>query len=85
MRVHVFTTDDGTEKVSGPLQYVPDDPKAFMLGHPRCFGWRYFATVAMEDTLLGLEPRSVRTALLDGRAALSRVPLRKEWAPSALH
>ena len=72
MQVHIFSTDDGTAEGTGPLHYVPDDPAAIMLAHPRGLEWRYFATVGLEDALLAGEPEAMRQALREGRSVVSK-------------
>ena len=71
MQIHIFATDDGTPEGTGPLQYVPDDPRAFLLAHPRCLSWRYFATVGLEDAFLDSEPAGTREALKEVRSVVS--------------
>jgi hypothetical protein len=72
MQVHIFATDDGTRDGTGPLQFVPDDPRAVLLGNPRALPWRYFATVGLEDSFLSFEPSTTRQALLSTRSVISK-------------
>ena len=53
MPILVFVTDDGSERGTGPLLFLPTRPDAALPPHPRSMSWRYFATVGEGDSLLG--------------------------------
>ena len=63
MKVLVFVTDDGTEAGTGPILFLKDFATSSMPAHPRGLEWKYFATVAEDDELLGEERQAVRLAL----------------------
>lgn len=65
MNILVFVTDDGTPAGTGPILFLKDHSSASMPAHPRGLDWKYFATVAEGDKLLGDEKDDVLGALQD--------------------
>jgi hypothetical protein len=51
MQLLVFVTDDGTPMGTGPLLFVENNPPTSLPPNPRSLEWRYFATIAKEDTM----------------------------------
>ena len=68
MHVIVFVTDDGTSPDgTAPLLYLRDNPKSALPPRPGALGWRYFATVSLEDQMFESERVAVETALGAGQ------------------
>ena len=55
MQLIVFVTDDGTPDGTGPLLFVENHPLSFLPANPRSLEWRYFATIAKDDTMFMAE------------------------------
>lgn len=65
MQILVFVSDDGTPAGSGPILFLKSRPDASLPPHPRSLEWRYFATIADGDALLGDEREHILAALSD--------------------
>lgn len=81
MKVLVFVTDDGTDAGTGPILFVKDFAGATLPPHPRALGWKYFATVAEDDELLGEDRLAIRSALENDDSFIAPRLLRRVPAP----
>ena len=63
MNILVFVTDDGSEAGTGPILFLKDFATSSMPRHPRGLEWKYFATVAEGDELLGDDRKAIKFAL----------------------
>lgn len=63
MQLLVFVTDDGTAEGTGPLLFVENNPLSALPPNPRSLSWRYFATIAQDDTMFMSEGRAALPAL----------------------
>ena len=65
MQLNVFVTDDGSENGSGPILFLPIDPRSVLPPHPRSLEWRYFATIEDKDSLLATDREAALSAIED--------------------
>jgi hypothetical protein len=72
MQLMVFVTDDDVSaEGTGPLLIVEERPNAVLPPHPRSLAWKYFATVALEDTLLEGDRAAIEAAVVTRRSHIS--------------
>lgn len=73
MQILMFVTDDGrSPEGTGPALFVKADPHATLPAHPRGFGWRYFATIGLDDALIAGERPAIAEAIENGLSYISR-------------
>jgi hypothetical protein len=77
MRILVFVTDDGTEAGTGPVLFLKDLASSTLPAHPRGLEWKYFATVAENDDLLGEDRAAITAALADDEPFIAQRLLRR--------